>query len=257
MHLILNLQEDLKAPLRVVGRIPPATLWDYLKKISKSHEILVFNMVPRSKEDQTTYDTYANHLKTRERFGVVEKKCLGEKVKDCYIVHSLDSSSLSLDSSIFEEDLLSLLVVRMKRKRPPALPTKRVAKKSTIVNITDDDIFEMSEKRSPPLPAQEVHIDAPPRQDTNLCNRTDANVQRTPSLLSGEKVTESSSRSSSPEIIALSSPDVINDTPCVFFQSGSCRKGRSCNYLHNAPKSGQQYVEIDEDDDEFDDYVPA
>ncbi len=122
---------DLKETLKIVGRIPPKTVWDYVKQIAETKEILLISLHPNSKDEKAGYDNFFTYLKKRDRFGVVGD--LGKLVKDCYIMalsseEPIPSSLLPLDGPGLDEnktDLLLAIIVRGRRKR--STDTKYVA----------------------------------------------------------------------------------------------------------------------------------
>ena len=60
---------DLNEKIRITGRIPPTTAWDYIKKVSESPstEILLISLLPTSKDERMSYLSIYNYLKTRDR----------------------------------------------------------------------------------------------------------------------------------------------------------------------------------------------
>ena len=62
---------DLKETLKIVGRIPPKTVWDYVKQVSESKEILLISLLPANKDEQLNYSSFFKYLQDRDRFGVV------------------------------------------------------------------------------------------------------------------------------------------------------------------------------------------
>ena len=61
---------DLNDKIRIAGRIPPKTVWDYIKEITESanREILLISLLPTSKDERTSYLAFYNYLKTRDRY---------------------------------------------------------------------------------------------------------------------------------------------------------------------------------------------
>ena len=60
---------DLNEKIRITGRIPPTTVWDYIKQVSESptKEILLISLLPTSKDERMSYLSFYNYLKTRDR----------------------------------------------------------------------------------------------------------------------------------------------------------------------------------------------
>ena len=48
---------DLNEKIRIAGRIPPTTVWDYIKQVSESptKEILLISLLPTSKDERMSY----------------------------------------------------------------------------------------------------------------------------------------------------------------------------------------------------------
>ena len=143
---------DLKETLKIVGRIPPKTVWDYVKQVAESKEILLISLLPKTKDEQMNYSSFFQYLNKRDRFGVVGNN--GKMVKDCYIIalpknQPIHPCLMPLDGPGLDEDrndVLLALIVRSKRKRShdgtPVSSSAKRSKKSPI-NLTDDDIKEM------------------------------------------------------------------------------------------------------------------
>ena len=64
---------DLNDKIRIAGRIPPKTVWDYIKEITESanREILLISLLPTSKDEKTSYLAFYNYLKTRDRYVLI------------------------------------------------------------------------------------------------------------------------------------------------------------------------------------------
>ena len=143
---------DLKETLKIVGRIPPKTVWDYVKQVSESKEILLINLLPKTKDEQMNYSSFFKYLNKRDRFGVIGNN--GKMVKDCYIIalpktEAIHPCLLPLDGPGLDEDrndVLLALIVRSKRKRShvgtPVSSSSKRSKKSP-VTLDDDDIKDM------------------------------------------------------------------------------------------------------------------
>ena len=60
---------DLKDALKIVGRIAPKTVWDYIAQISESpsKEILLVKLEPSTDDETVNYTTFFNYLQHRER----------------------------------------------------------------------------------------------------------------------------------------------------------------------------------------------
>lgn len=69
--------------MEVVGRIEPATVWDYLEKVKKipGKEICILRF---ASEDESKYFHLFSYLNTRQRYGVI--KSPASKIKDFYLV---------------------------------------------------------------------------------------------------------------------------------------------------------------------------
>ena len=77
---------DLKETFKIVGRIQPKTVWDYIKQVTDvaNKEIILVSLLPASQEESKSYTTFFNYLHNRDRFGVVGNN--SKMVKDCYII---------------------------------------------------------------------------------------------------------------------------------------------------------------------------
>ena len=116
---------DLKETLKIVGRIPPTTVYSYIKQVSEAtnKEILLISLLPTSKDEHLSYNSFFNYLKSRDRFGVVGNS--SKMIKDCYILAlpknaKIHDCLLPLDGPGLDEerkDILLALIVRSKRKR--------------------------------------------------------------------------------------------------------------------------------------------
>lgn len=60
---------DLKDSLKIVGRIAPQTVWDYITQISESpsKEILLVRLEPSTDDETNNYSTFFNYLQSRKR----------------------------------------------------------------------------------------------------------------------------------------------------------------------------------------------
>lgn len=69
--------------LEVVGRIEPATVWDYLTKVKRlpGKEICILRF---ASTDEAGYFQFFSYLHTRQRYGVI--KSTSPKIKDFYVV---------------------------------------------------------------------------------------------------------------------------------------------------------------------------
>lgn len=117
---------DLSSSLKIVGRIAPATVWEYLAQVAEvnTKEILVLQLKPSTSDEKDKYNAFYEYLTKRSRFGVVGNA--SKMVKDCYIfplssgdeIHPcltpMDGPGLDEDRS----DMLLALIVRSRRKRP-------------------------------------------------------------------------------------------------------------------------------------------
>ena len=144
---------DLKETLKIVGRIPPKTVWDYVKQVAESKEILLISLLPKTKDEQMNYSSFFKYLNKRDRFGVIGNN--GKMVKDCYIIalpktETIHPCLLPLDGPGLDEDrtdVLLALIVRSKRKRShvgtPVSSSAKRSKKSPVPTLDDDDIKDM------------------------------------------------------------------------------------------------------------------
>jgi hypothetical protein len=123
---------DLRDSLKIVGRIAPDTVWDYIAQVTEAQtkEILVLRLQPSSADEKDKYDSFYEYLDKRKRFGVVGN--FNKTVKDCYIF-PLDSESnihsclMPLEGPGLEvgrPNMLLALIVRSRRKRPADLERK-------------------------------------------------------------------------------------------------------------------------------------
>ena len=60
---------DLKEALKIVGRIAPQTVWDYVSQISESpsKEILLVKLEPTTDDEKINYTSFFNYLQQRNR----------------------------------------------------------------------------------------------------------------------------------------------------------------------------------------------
>ena len=60
---------DLKDSLKIVGRIAPQTVWDYIAQISESpsKEILLVRLEPSTQDENNSYTTFFHYLQSRKR----------------------------------------------------------------------------------------------------------------------------------------------------------------------------------------------
>ena len=60
---------DLKEALKIVGRIAPQTVWDYVSQVSESpsKEILLVRLEPRTDDEKSNYTAFFNYLQQRNR----------------------------------------------------------------------------------------------------------------------------------------------------------------------------------------------
>jgi hypothetical protein len=73
-----------KSPVPVVGRISPDTVWDYINKVKKSKDILVFRLSPAAPIDSEGYMEFFKYFSSRERIGVIGG--IESPLKDVYLV---------------------------------------------------------------------------------------------------------------------------------------------------------------------------
>ncbi len=117
---------DLRDSLKIVGRIPPKTVWEYIDQLNEAQtkEILLIRLQPATDDEKANYEAFFTYLQGRQRFGVVGNN--SPMVKDCYILplgskDQLNDCLVPCDGPGLEEErpnLLLALVVRSKRKRP-------------------------------------------------------------------------------------------------------------------------------------------
>eukprot|EP00094_Tigriopus_californicus_P008912 TCALIF_08588-PA protein Name:"Similar to DIDO1 Death-inducer obliterator 1 (Homo sapiens)" AED:0.11 eAED:0.11 QI:369/0.66/0.5/1/0.88/0.9/10/0/1492 len=121
------LRQDLdKEVLKVVGRIPPDTVWKYIVDLAEvpSKEILLIRLEAASEVEQQGYDSFFFYLKKKARLGVIGN--CSKMVKDCYIIPVESEMDLPdclrpLDPPGFEAvrgNILLALIVRTVRTRP-------------------------------------------------------------------------------------------------------------------------------------------
>ena len=60
---------DLKEALKIVGRIAPQTVWDYVSQVSESpsKEILLVRLEARTDDEKSNYTAFFNYLQQRNR----------------------------------------------------------------------------------------------------------------------------------------------------------------------------------------------
>ena len=77
---------DLRESLKIVGRIPPQTIWDYLVQVKElgTKEILLIRLQPTSDSEAVNYNRFFEYLQGRGRFAVVGNA--SKNVKDCYVL---------------------------------------------------------------------------------------------------------------------------------------------------------------------------
>ena len=77
---------DLRETLKIVGRIPPQTIWDYLVQVKElgTKEILLIRLQPTSDGEAVNYNRFFEYLQGRGRFAVVGNAA--KNVKDCYVL---------------------------------------------------------------------------------------------------------------------------------------------------------------------------
>ena len=110
----------VKETLKIVGRIPPKTVWQYIQEVSDvaSKEIILVSLLPASQGEAKSYTTFFNYLNNRDRFGVVGNN--SKMVKDCYIIALPKNGQIHeclkpLDGPGLEDerkDILLALIVR-------------------------------------------------------------------------------------------------------------------------------------------------
>lgn len=119
------LDQDLGECLTIVGRIPPAVVWDYIHKIVLNvlKEVIILKLDPRPGSERN-YLTFYNYLASRDRFGVVGN-ANKKTVKDCYVLPlagtgaTIPPTLLDLEADLpsSRTDCLLCLIVRTRRDR--------------------------------------------------------------------------------------------------------------------------------------------
>lgn len=79
-----NISKHLADTLKIVGRIRPETVWDYIEKIKIAPNKQVLIVRFSSELDQTNYDILYNGFYSKNRVGVIESK--SPSIKDFYLV---------------------------------------------------------------------------------------------------------------------------------------------------------------------------
>ena len=159
---------DLRESLKIVGRIPPQTIWDYLVQVRElgTKEMLLIRLQPTSdSEAAANYSRFFEYLQGRGRFAVVGNA--SKNVKDCYVLplgaeDKLHECLMPLDGPGLPEGgegrrhgMLLALIVRGRRKRPRDtyyISLKKAKDKgskggssSSPPQLTDEDIKDMVE----------------------------------------------------------------------------------------------------------------
>ncbi|CAB0029447.1 unnamed protein product [Trichogramma brassicae] len=126
-----ELLEEAPDSFEVVGRINPATVWDYIGKMKKNYnkEIIVIKLSAINDEEKIPYITLYSYLDSRNRLGVLGN--VSPFVKDFYIMplshgSQLPSVLLPLEPPGLVEDghlLLGIIVANNRRKRPSVATT--------------------------------------------------------------------------------------------------------------------------------------
>ncbi|QQP58108.1 AGAP004866PAlike, partial [Caligus rogercresseyi] len=142
---------DLKPLLKIVGRIDPASVWEYIAKMKESpnKEVLLIRLEPMTEDEKAPYLSFFNYLQNRNRFGVVGDST-GKSVKDCYILplgatQTVHNCMLPFEGpglEFLKSDMLLALIVRGKRKKaqdyPVVPPSYGQHSKIQKVKILDD-----------------------------------------------------------------------------------------------------------------------
>eukprot|EP00095_Tigriopus_kingsejongensis_P011119 maker-scaffold645_size120276-snap-gene-0.30 protein:Tk11119 transcript:maker-scaffold645_size120276-snap-gene-0.30-mRNA-1 annotation:"death-inducer obliterator 1" len=156
------LQEDLpKDVLKVVGRIPPETVWKYIIDLAgvATKEIMLIRLEAASESDRKGYDGFFSYLTKKGRLGVIGN--CSKMVKDCYVVPAQTEADLPdclcpLDSPGLKEvggNVLMALIVRTVRHH-----NHRAGRKVTALKVdspietspADKDAMGGTEGRSQP-----------------------------------------------------------------------------------------------------------
>ena len=78
----------LRESLKIVGRIPPETIWDYLvgvrERETETKEILLTRLQPTSDSEAVHYNRLFKYLQRTGRFAVVGNA--SSNVKECYVL---------------------------------------------------------------------------------------------------------------------------------------------------------------------------
>ena len=146
---------DLRDVLKIVGRIPPKTVWEYVEALNdaQTKEILLVRLLPASDDEKERYEAFFAYLQKRGRFAVVGNN--SSMVKDCYIFplaseEQVHESLLPFEGPGLEEErpnMLLSLVVRSKRKRPGLkkenqLITLKKSKKEKSPQVAEEDEYD-------------------------------------------------------------------------------------------------------------------
>ena len=89
---------DLKTDLKIVGRIQPNTVWDYIKQIreNSTKEVLLIKFQPSSDDvEKDNYESFFSYLQNRNRY------ILHTKVQKIYLKHSRNSPPYYLNCKCF------------------------------------------------------------------------------------------------------------------------------------------------------------
>ena len=175
---------DLRECLKIVGRIGPQTVWDYISQVAETptKEIIVLRLHPSSKDEKEKYDSFYSYLEKRHRFGVVGNN--NKMVKDCYILplsceDKIHSCLLPLDGPGLEEkrpDMLLALIVRSKRKRVREEHEYEITLKKNKKQKLAKEAVKTSKIKSNPEENEEVMYD--PLMPSNLGDEVSNNEEK-------------------------------------------------------------------------------
>lgn len=114
-HLVFPFELD------VVGRIIPESVYEYIRKVSITNEIVLLRFSPGTSGDESAYKAFVHYLYSRHRFGVIHTRC--RLIKDFYVLplpagRSLTSTLIpadgNVDLGVVCTDLLLGIVIKSK-----------------------------------------------------------------------------------------------------------------------------------------------
>lgn len=153
------LRQDLpKEVLKVVGRIPPDTVWKYIVDLAEvpSKEILLIRLEAASELEKQGYENFYSYLKKKARLGVIGN--CSKMVKDCYVIPVETETDLPeclrpLDPPGLHNvkgKILVALMVRTVRHRPEGSSSlkQRSAFKIRPKTLTSTSLSDKAAKRT-------------------------------------------------------------------------------------------------------------